>query len=183
MPTVRMAPVFTWESIMSCLTPATAAAAMQKPMKPNTKATAVQMPVRLLLVLRLSISWLFMAGDSMSEKIGRDIVGCVFACLCVRCKVRVRVVCGHDFGRAARKSIGSGRLASHKISPGGMERGGGDGQRRGKGRRRRSRGKRQVVTSARDATWPEASFVARRSARGRIGGDGRGTHRVPKVPR
>jgi len=64
-----------------------------------------------------------------------------------------------------------------------MERGGGDGQRRGKGRRRRSRGKRQVVTSARDATWPEASFVARRSARGRIGGDGRGTHRVPKVPR
>ena len=69
---------------MSCLTPATAAAAMQKPMKPNTKATAVQMPVRLLLVLRLSISWLFMAGDSMSEKIGRDIV----AVACLRVFVR-----------------------------------------------------------------------------------------------
>ena len=73
MPTVRMA-LCSWDSIMSCLTPATAAAAMMKPMKPNTRANPVQMPVRLVLVLSSSIARVLTAGDSMSEKedMGRD---------------------------------------------------------------------------------------------------------------
>ena len=75
MPTVRMAPGVSWDSIMSCLTPATAAAAMMKPMKPNTRANPVQMPVRLVLVLSSSIARV-LTGDSMSLKddLGRAIV-------------------------------------------------------------------------------------------------------------